>query len=34
MLVKIEDLDLNSSRLNIYSYFTLVKVIDPLKSNI
>jgi hypothetical protein len=34
MLIRIEDLDLDSFKFNIYSYFTLIKVIDPLKSNI
>jgi hypothetical protein len=34
MLIRIEDLDLDLFKFNIYSYFTLIKVIDPLKSNI
>jgi hypothetical protein len=34
MLIRIEDLDLDLSRSSIYNYSTLIKVIDPLKSNI
>jgi hypothetical protein len=34
MLVKVEDLDLDSSRSSVYNYSTLIRVIDPLKSNI
>jgi hypothetical protein len=34
MLVKVEDLDLDLFKFNIYSYFTLIRVIDPLKFNI
>jgi hypothetical protein len=34
MLIRVEDLDLDLSRSSIYSYSTLIRVIDPLKSNI
>jgi hypothetical protein len=34
MLVKVEDLDLDLFKFNIYSYFTLIRIIDSLKFNI
>jgi hypothetical protein len=34
MLVKVEDLDLDLSRSSVYNYSILIRVIDPLKSNI